>query len=84
LPLIEALALGTPVIASDLPVFHEIGQEVPDFVDPLDGPGWQSAIEDYARSDSLARGAQMRRLAAYRPPRWNDHFSCVEAWLESL
>jgi glycosyltransferase involved in cell wall biosynthesis len=84
LPLIEALALGTPVIASDLAVFHEIGQEVPDFVDPLDGPAWQRAIEDYALSDSPARAAQMERLVGYQPPRWESHFSRVDAWLASL
>ena len=35
LPLIEALARSTPVIASDLPVFREIGEGVPDCLDPL-------------------------------------------------
>jgi glycosyltransferase involved in cell wall biosynthesis len=84
LPLIEALASGTPVIASDLPVFHEIGQEVPDFIDPLDGPAWQAAILDYARADSPARRAQLARMIAYRAPAWSDHFALVDAWLASL
>jgi len=84
LPLIEALALGTPVIASDLPVFHEIGQEVPDFIDPLDGPAWQAAIVAYARHDSPDRSAQIARLAAYRAPSWEDHFASVNVWLETL
>ena len=64
LPLIEALASGTPVIASDLPVFHEIGQEIPDFIDPLDGPAWQAAILDYASDSSAAREAQLDRLGS--------------------
>lgn len=84
LPLIEALALGTPVIASDLAVFHEIGQEVPDFLDPLDGPAWQSAIESYAQSGSVRRNAQRARLAHYRAPTWDDHFASVNTWLETL
>jgi glycosyltransferase involved in cell wall biosynthesis len=84
LPLIEALASGTPVIASDLPVFHEIGQEVPDFIDPLDGPAWQAAILDYAGADSPARRAQLARMVAYRAPAWSDHFALVDAWLASL
>ncbi len=84
LPLIEALALGTPVIASDLPVFHEIGQEVPDFIDPLDGSAWHAAIVDYAEADSLKRNAQIARLSAYRAPSWNDHFASVNAWLGTL
>ncbi len=84
LPLIEALASGTPVIASDLPVFHEIGQEVPDFIDPLDGPAWQAAIISYAQEPSAIRNAQLERLAAYRAPDWADHFARINTWLETL
>jgi len=84
LPLVEALALGTPVIASDLPVFHEIGQEVPDFIDPLDGPAWQAAILEYAADHSARRDAQLARLATYRAPGWDDHFARVDAWLDTL
>lgn len=84
LPLIEALAMHTPVLASDLTVFHEIGQEVPDFIDPLDGPAWQAAIEDYSREDSASRRVQLERLEGYRPPRWPDHFAKVDSWLASL
>jgi glycosyltransferase involved in cell wall biosynthesis len=84
LPLVEALALGTPVIASDLPVFHEIGQEVPDFIDPLDGPAWQDAILDYSADRSARREAQLSRLASYRAPGWDDHFARVNAWLGTL
>src|SRR6202022_1322602 len=36
LPLAEALASGVPVICSDIPVFREVGRDVPDYVDPLD------------------------------------------------
>lgn len=34
LPLAEARAVGTPVLAADIPVFHEVGGEYPVFVDP--------------------------------------------------
>lgn len=84
LPLVEALTTGTPVIASDLPVFREIGQGVPDFLDPLDDQAWEQAILCYARPDSIARKAQVARLAGYCPPSWADHFDRVNAWLETL
>jgi glycosyltransferase involved in cell wall biosynthesis len=84
LPLIEALASGTPVIASDLPVFREIGQGVPDFLDPLDGPAWQTAILDYAQADSPMRAAQIARIAAYRAPDWDGHFASVDRWMRTL
>ena len=84
LPLVEALAAGTPVIASDLPVFREIGQGVPDLLDPLDASAWEKAILAYADSDSAARAAQLGRLAGFRPPTWDDHFASVESWLAGL
>jgi glycosyltransferase involved in cell wall biosynthesis len=84
LPLVEALGAGTPVIASDLPVFREIGQGVPDFLDPLDGPAWERAILAYAAEDSAARKAQIGRHSSYRAPTWSDHFDRVDSWLAKL
>jgi glycosyltransferase involved in cell wall biosynthesis len=45
LPVAEALALGIPVIASDIPVFHEIASSRVTHISPLNGEGWMSAIE---------------------------------------
>ena len=84
LPLIEALRAGTPVIASDLPVFREIGQGVPDFLDSLDGAAWEQAILDYAQQGSQARQNQLKRLGDYRAPTWENHFCKVDAWTEKL
>ncbi len=82
LPLVEALALGTPVIASALEVFQEIACTVPDYLDPLDGLGWRDTVLDYARTDSPLRAAQLRRLHGFRAPSWDDHFSALEAALQ--
>ncbi len=40
MPLVEALTLGVPVLASDLPVFREIAGSVPEYLDPRDSSGW--------------------------------------------
>ncbi len=72
LPVVEALARGVPVIASDLPALREAGGAVPDFLDPLDGPAWMRAILDYAHSAAPRRAAQLARLSRWRPPRWED------------
>lgn len=82
MPLVEALELGVPVIASDIPVFQEIGQAIPDFADPVDGLGWYRLVLDYARPDSPERAAQMARMQAYRPWGWPDHFQQVDAFLQ--
>jgi glycosyltransferase involved in cell wall biosynthesis len=41
---IEAAALGTPAIVSDLPALREIAPPGALFLDPTDGPGWRRAI----------------------------------------
>ncbi len=74
LPVAEALALGVPVLCSNLAALREVGQEVPEYLDPDDLAGWEQAIVDYARKGSLRRHAQLTRLAAWRPPSWEDHF----------
>jgi len=84
LPLIEALSSGTPVIASDLPVFREIGQNIPDFLDPIDGPAWERTVMAYAEEVSPPRAAQLERMAGYRAPTWENHFLEVDEWLAAL
>jgi len=84
LPLAEALAHGIPALCSDIPSLREVGGNVPEYIDPLDGPGWQSAISDYAAADSPRRQAQLERLANWRAARWETHFQHVSNLLETL
>lgn len=84
LPLVEALRMHVPVIASDLPVFREIGGNIPDYLDPLDGPAWERAIVSYAKEGSTARNDQLQRLKGYQAPTWVDHFAAVNSWLATL
>lgn len=84
LPLIEALQVGTPVIASDLPVFREIGQGIPDFLDPLDASAWEDAILSYTKEDGVPRTEQLARMERFRAPTWDDHFAKIDSWLAGL
>lgn len=84
IPLVEALSLGMPVIASDLEVFREIAGDIPDYLDPLDGLGWRGAILDFAQPDSSRRRAQVARMAGYVVPSWAAHFRQVEALMREL
>lgn len=84
LPLIEALTLNIPVIASDIPVFREIVGPIAEFADPLDGARWQTLIMDYAEPSSRLRDAQMKRIQAFRAPTWKEHFMHVDAFLAEL
>ena len=84
MPLTEALSIGVPVIASDLPVFRETSGDVPEYANPLDGRRWRELIVEYARPDSVLREAQLARMAAFRPTTWPQHFARVDALLATL
>ncbi len=68
LPVAEAIALGTPVIASDIAVHRELAAGA-QLIDPIDGPAWLSAIEQATR----IRPAP----GPVRRPAWADHFDRV-------
>ncbi|WP_420138947.1 glycosyltransferase family 4 protein [Sphingomonas sp.] len=84
MPVTEALALGVPVICSDLPALREAGGDVPLFLDPLDGPAWQRAIDDLTGHDSIERPAQAERLVAWHAPTWPQHIAIVLDLLHKL
>ncbi len=83
-PLVEALASGTPVLASDIPALREIGGGVPEYLDPLDGAAWRAAISEYSLAPSARREAQLQRLAHWQQPRWADHFAAIETLVAGL
>lgn len=68
LPAIEALALGTPVIASDIPAHRELAKDA-QMIDPLDGLTWLSAIE--------AAATTRAPRSPLIPPTWVRHFEIV-------
>lgn len=83
LPVAEALAIGTPVIASDLPCFREHGQNIPLLLDPHDPAAWTQAIASFSDAGG-ERQRQLQSMKHYRPPLWQNHFAVVEEWLPNL
>lgn len=83
LPLMEALEIGTPAIASDLGVFREIAGDIPCYVDPTDKAGWAEAIMSLSSEGPESR-RQAEMLKTFKPPRWSDHFRAVERFLATL
>lgn len=45
IPVLEAMALGVPVVASDLPVMREVGGEAALYAPPLDTAQWTVALD---------------------------------------
>lgn len=83
LPIIEALACGTPVIASDIPAHREAGGPLVDFLSPIDGAGWLLAIRSICRAGE-AFLERRDRLARYRPWTWRDYFGALEPFMRAL
>jgi glycosyltransferase involved in cell wall biosynthesis len=73
LPVAEALSMGTPVVASKIPVFAETTRDCAVLIDPLDGLAWQAEIQRRAAApaptnpEKLALAALFRQRAAKRP-----------------
>lgn len=86
LPVFEAMARGTPVIANDLPVFREVAMSIPRLL-AADGPdapaAWAAAVREYS-TDSPDRARQLAALARFDRPHWRAHMQHVEEWLDDL
>jgi glycosyltransferase involved in cell wall biosynthesis len=84
MPLIETQAMGTPVICSDIPVFHEASSGLATFINPLDAITWQKTILDFCDPGKNVHDNAVTALSSYTPPRWEDHFIIVDVLLDSL
>lgn len=84
LPVVEALSLGTPVVASDVPVFREITQGRALLRHPLDGPGWRQAILALSDLDNDVTVEARRQAQRFRAPSWETYFKNVRSFLAEL
>ena len=80
LPIVEARAMGTPVIASDIAVFREIAPEAT-FCAPLDGIGWLDAIMTHAKKPTRTFTVPPLDPSA---DAMSDYFAAVDAFLASV
>lgn len=73
LPLIEAMACATPVLASDIPALREVGADAAVYCAVADLPAWSAALSTML----LERSANPERWAARRAAaiRQASHFS---------
>ena len=82
IPVVESLTCGTPVIATDIPVFREVTQGLGAFLDPLDGPAWQREILGLME-EGPARLARLR-ASRFSPPTWERYFDDLVSFLHRL
>jgi glycosyltransferase involved in cell wall biosynthesis len=58
LPIKEALHLGAPVVASDIPAYREVAGDRAILIDPNDSAAWQSAIVALSSDQNRRRAAR--------------------------
>jgi glycosyltransferase involved in cell wall biosynthesis len=83
MPVAEALALGTPVIASDIPPHVEIARDHAAFCPPRDAAAWCAAIERLTFDDAAHRAARVR-AAGYTPLPADCYFRRIETFLQQF
>lgn len=64
LPLVEAMALGTPLVLSDIPVFREVGAGAAAFLAPDDAAGFARAVRDLGDPATWGRRSAAAREQA--------------------
>ena len=82
LPIVESLAAGTPVVASDIAAHREVGGSYAIFADAIGGPAWLAAIEALMDDESEFRREQLAKIAAYQPFTWAAHVSKARDLIE--
>ncbi|MGK0490573.1 glycosyltransferase family 4 protein [Sphingomonas echinoides] len=84
LPIAEALAAGVPVLASDIPAHREAGGAIPEYIDPIDGAGWRTAILAYQAPANPRRFAQIERITRWQPVTWRQHVETALSLIEEV
>jgi glycosyltransferase involved in cell wall biosynthesis len=85
LPLLEAMVRGTPVAASDIPVFREIGGDAVAYFDPTSPDSIASAVRGYIADRTLAKAHVQRGFAVCERFSWDEAAArTVESYRRAL
>ena len=77
LPLLEAAALGVPIICNDLPVYREFLADYPVYVPVTDAYLWRTSILALARGKRTETSSGRTATQLPKLPTWKDHFNLV-------
>jgi len=73
LPLVEALYKGLPVLASDIPIFREVGKDFCTYFDISQPTSLAKIVVDIEKKETMPK---VRNPEEYQLPDWKD--SCRE------
>jgi len=82
LPVLEAMACGTPVLASRIPAVEEVAGEAACLLPPGDPEAWKEAMERLSESPERARELGSRGPERARPYTWEKTSGIVREVLE--
>jgi len=83
LPVIEAMAVGTPVVASDIPVFREIGGDAVVLFDENSPSAFAAAVKTLEEPATWRRASDRSREVA-RTFRWDESARRLLAFLRTV
>ena len=84
LPVAEALSLGVPVIASDIPAHREVGCRWATFINPIDGLTWVRTLKEFVEAGSQQREKAAEVVQDYRPLTLTEHVVRATAFVQTI
>lgn len=83
IPVAEAMAMGVPVVVSDIAVFREIGGDGASYFEPKNPQAFADAVKKL--DDKSYRDAQLKRASAYvQKFDWNESAKALLAAIKTL
>ncbi len=84
LPVAEALSLGVPVIASDIPAHREVADKCAVYIDTVDGMSWLQTVKEFSRPGG--RGGELKSAIKelYKPRSHAEHVAEAVSFLSSF
>lgn len=80
MPLVEAMSMKVPMLAADIPALREAGQNLAEYIDPIDSLGWKDAILKL-QNDKDYRESCIQKSASLVLPSWEKTFYDFDLFL---
>lgn len=84
MPLLEAMAAGSPVVANDIPVFREVGQDACNFTDADNPQAFAATLEQTLTDAQLRQILIEKGRLRVREFSWDTTTTKIIDWLEAL
>jgi alpha-1,3-rhamnosyl/mannosyltransferase len=84
MPVVEAMAGNTPVVASDIPVLREAGGDAALYADPADPTSFRDAIMRVLTTPTLAQEMREKGARQARSFSWKENAERIVSYAKSL